>query len=46
MSVHRYALLSTKLWLAEVPQIDHRVGDGLECVMQIADAFETGSICF
>ena len=38
---HRYPPFATKLRLAEVPQIDHRVGDGFERVVQFADALET-----
>ena len=38
---HRYSPFATKLRRAEVPQIDHRVGDGVECVVPFADALET-----
>ena len=27
--------------LAEVPQIDHRISQGLECVVQLTEAIET-----
>jgi len=33
--------LATKLQLAEVPQIDDRLGDGLQTVVQFANALET-----
>ena len=41
MKFNQLSAAAEEIAPAVVPEIDHRVGEGLECVVQPADALET-----
>ena len=40
-SAHHEKASAGRLTLAEMPQVDHRIGQRFECVVQLAEAIET-----
>jgi len=40
-SAHRETASAVRLTLAEVPQVDHRIRQGFECVVQLTEPFKS-----